>query len=72
MRLGAAKTAVAFLFGSPIHTPTVEGLANRGLRYNEFHTEDLAFEEPVGGSPKEGHHVRFWRREKMDELIGLL
>jgi hypothetical protein len=26
--------------------------------------EDLAFEKPVGGSPKERHHVRFWRTEK--------
>jgi hypothetical protein len=26
--------------------------------------EDLAFEKPVGGSPKERHHVRFWRMEK--------
>ena len=25
-------------FGGPIHMPTVEGLANNGLRYNEFHT----------------------------------
>lgn len=29
--------------------------------------EDLAFEKPVGGSPKERHHVRFWRMEKVDE-----
>ncbi len=26
--------------------------------------EDLAFEKPVGGSPKERHHVRFWRMNK--------
>jgi LssY C-terminus len=26
--------------------------------------EDLAFEKPVGGSPKERHHVRFWRMDK--------
>src|SRR5436190_10069340 len=26
--------------------------------------EDLAFEKPVGGSPKERHHVRFWHMEK--------
>ena len=26
--------------------------------------EDLAFEKPVGGSPKERHHVRFWQMEK--------
>jgi arylsulfatase A-like enzyme len=28
-------------FGGPIHMPTVEGLANSGLRYNEFHTTAL-------------------------------
>jgi LssY C-terminus len=26
--------------------------------------EDLAFEKPVGGSPKERHHVRFWHLDK--------
>jgi len=28
-------------FGGPIHMPTVEDLANSGLRYNEFHTTAL-------------------------------
>jgi len=28
-------------FGGPIHMPTVERLANEGLRYNEFHTTAL-------------------------------
>jgi arylsulfatase A-like enzyme len=28
-------------FGGPIHMPTVEQLANEGLRYNEFHTTAL-------------------------------
>jgi hypothetical protein len=28
-------------FGGPIHMPTVESLANEGLRYNEFHTTAL-------------------------------
>ena len=28
-------------FGGPIHMPTVERLANNGLRYNEFHTTAL-------------------------------
>ena len=28
-------------FGGPIHMPTVESLANNGLRYNEFHTTAL-------------------------------
>ncbi|HEY5893710.1 MAG TPA: LssY C-terminal domain-containing protein [Chthoniobacterales bacterium] len=29
--------------------------------------EDLAFEKPVGHSPRERHHVRFWRTEKLDQ-----
>jgi hypothetical protein len=29
--------------------------------------EDLAFEQPVGDSPRHRHHVRFWRAEKADE-----
>ena len=29
--------------------------------------EDLAFEKPVGSSPKERHHVRFWRMAKTDD-----
>jgi LssY C-terminus len=27
------------------------------------HRQDLAFEEPVGGDPRERHHVRFWRAD---------
>ena len=29
--------------------------------------QDLAFEKPVGNSPKQRHHVRFWRSEAIDE-----
>jgi hypothetical protein len=29
--------------------------------------EDLAFEQPVGDSPRHRHHVRFWRTDKVDE-----
>lgn len=28
-------------FGGPVHMPTVEALANDGLRFNEFHTAAL-------------------------------
>lgn len=28
--------------------------------------EDLAFEKPVGHSPRERHHVRLWRSEQLD------
>jgi LssY C-terminus len=28
--------------------------------------EDLAFEQPVGHDPRQRHHVRFWRSDKLD------
>jgi hypothetical protein len=28
--------------------------------------EDLAFEQPVGDDPRQRHHVRFWKTEKVD------
>src|ERR1700751_4849522 len=28
--------------------------------------EDLAFEKPVGNDPRQRHHVRFWRSDKLD------
>jgi hypothetical protein len=28
--------------------------------------EDLAFEQPVGDNPRQRHHVRFWRSDKLD------
>jgi hypothetical protein len=28
--------------------------------------QDLAFEQPVGDSPKQRHHVRFWRSHEVD------
>ena len=29
--------------------------------------QDLAFEQPVGDSPKQRHHVRFWRSHEVDD-----
>ena len=29
--------------------------------------EDLAFEQPVGDDPKQRHHVRFWKSDKLDD-----
>jgi hypothetical protein len=29
--------------------------------------EDLAFEQPVGGGPRQRHHVRFWRWDRLYE-----
>jgi hypothetical protein len=30
--------------------------------------QDLAFEQPVGRDPRQRHHVRFWRADKVDSL----
>lgn len=29
--------------------------------------QDLAFEQPYGGDPRQRHHVRFWRSEQLDD-----
>lgn len=29
--------------------------------------QDLAFEQPVGASPRQRHHVRFWRADTIDQ-----
>jgi hypothetical protein len=29
--------------------------------------QDLAFEQPVGDNPRQRHHVRFWRWDKLEE-----
>jgi hypothetical protein len=29
--------------------------------------EDLAFEQPVGGNPRQRNHVRFWKTDKLDD-----
>jgi hypothetical protein len=29
--------------------------------------EDLAFEQPVGNNPRERHHVRFWKADRVDD-----
>jgi hypothetical protein len=29
--------------------------------------QDLAFEQPVGGNPRQRHHVRFWRWDRLED-----
>ena len=57
----SARIAVDTVFRRPDDKAPVSNLYLFGRK------EDLAFEKPVGGSPKERHHVRFWRTEKLDE-----
>ncbi len=44
-------------FGGPIHMPTVEQLANSGLRYNQFHTTALCSPTRVALLTGRNHHV---------------
>ncbi len=44
-------------FGGPVHMPTVESLANSGLRYNEFHTTALCSPTRAALLSGRNHHV---------------
>jgi arylsulfatase A-like enzyme len=44
-------------FGGPIHMPTVDQLANEGLRYNEFHTTALCSPTRAALLTGRNHHM---------------
>jgi arylsulfatase A-like enzyme len=44
-------------FGGPVHMPTVEKLANDGLRYNEFHTTALCSPTRMALLTGRNHHM---------------
>jgi arylsulfatase A-like enzyme len=44
-------------FGGPIHMPTVEALANEGLRYNQFHTTALCSPTRAALLSGRNHHT---------------
>ena len=44
-------------FGGPIHMPTVERLANEGLRYNQFHTTALCSPTRTALLSGRNHHT---------------
>ena len=49
-------------FGGPIHMPTVERLANEGLRYNQFHTTALCSPTRTALLSGRNHHTNnIWR-----------
>jgi hypothetical protein len=55
--LGIALTA---LLRTPYEDAPVSNLYLWGRK------EDLAFEQPVGHDPRQRHHVRFWRSDRLD------
>jgi hypothetical protein len=54
------KIAEATVFKRPDDQAPVSNLYLFGRK------EDVAFEKPVGPDPRQRHHVRFWRTEKVD------
>lgn len=57
----SVRIVVDTVFRKPDDQAPVSNLFLFGRR------EDLAFEKQVGRSPKERHHVRFWRTENLDD-----
>lgn len=55
------RIAVDTVFNDPDPNAPVSNLYLFGRK------EDLAFEKPIGHSPRERHHVRLWRSEKLDD-----
>src|ERR1700675_5185301 len=47
----------ASAFGGPIHMPTLEQMANGGLRYNQFHTTALCSPTRAALLSGRNHHV---------------
>jgi LssY C-terminus len=57
----SARIAVDSVFRRPDDDAPVSTLELFGRR------QDLAFEQPVGDSPRQRHHVRFWRWDRIVE-----
>ncbi|HKQ48918.1 MAG TPA: LssY C-terminal domain-containing protein [Phycisphaerae bacterium] len=55
------RIAVGVVFKRPFDEAPVSPLFLFGRK------QDLAFEKPVGDNPRERHHVRFWRSDKLDD-----
>lgn len=57
----SVRIAVDSVFRRPDDDAPVSNLYLFGRK------QDLAFEQPVGNSPRQRHHVRFWRSDKLDD-----
>jgi LssY-like putative type I secretion system component LssY len=55
------RIAVGVVFKRPFDEAPVSPLYLFGRK------QDFAFEKPVGDNPRERHHVRFWRSDKIDD-----
>lgn len=57
----SVRIAVDSVFRKPDDEAPVSSLFLFGRK------QDLAFEQPVGDSPRQRHHVRFWRWDKLED-----
>jgi hypothetical protein len=57
----SVRIAVDSVFHKPDDDAPVSNLYLFGRK------QDLAFEQPVGESPRQRHHVRFWRWDKLEQ-----
>ena len=57
----SVRIAVDSVLGRPDDEAPVSNLYLFGRK------EDLAFEQPVGDSPRQRHHVRFWRWDELED-----
>ncbi len=57
----SVRIAVDSVFRRPDEEAPVSALYLFGRK------QDLAFEQPVGNSPRQRHHVRFWRWDKLED-----
>src|SRR4029078_7383185 len=58
------RTSVRLAVDSVLHRPDDDAPVSTLELFGR--KQDLAFEQPVGDSPRQRHHVRFW---KWDELL---
>ncbi len=56
----SVRIAVDSVFRRPDESAPVSNLYLFGRK------QDLAFEQPIGDSPRRRHHVRFWRSDRME------
>ena len=59
------RTSVRIVADSVLHRPDDDAPVSNLFLFGR--KQDLAFEQPVGGGPRQRHHVRFWRWDKPGE-----
>ncbi len=59
------QSSLRIAFDSVLRRPDIDAPVSNLFLYGR--KQDLAFELPVGDSPRQRHHVRFWKRDEQGE-----